>query len=50
MLAFNKDIPFAAHKPEFVAGNSDSLVEMGFVGELQAFVDAVASGTTPESV
>lgn len=49
MIAFHKDQPVAAHKPEFVAGNSDSLVETGFVGELQAFVDAIASDTTPES-
>ena len=49
MIAFHKDRPIAAHKPEFVAGNSDSLVETGFVGELQAFVDAIASDTTPES-
>lgn len=49
MLAFKKDKPIAAHKPEFAAGGSNSLVEMGFVGELQAFVDAVTSGTQPES-
>ena len=44
MLAFEKDVPFAAHKPEFVAGSSHSSVEMGFTGELQAFVDAIAGG------
>jgi predicted dehydrogenase len=49
MIAFQYDQPVAAHKPEFVAGSSHSSVEMGFVGELQAFVDAIAEGTTPES-
>lgn len=49
MLAFKKDKPIAAHKPEFVAGTSNSFIEMGFVGELQAFVDAIASGTQPKS-
>lgn len=44
MIAFQKDVPFAAHKPEFVAGSSHSSVEMGFAGELQAFVDAIAQG------
>ena len=41
MIAFEKDVPFAAHKPDFVAGSSRSSVETGFVGELQAFVDAI---------
>jgi predicted dehydrogenase len=49
MLAFQKDRPFAAHKPEFGAGTSDSQIEMGFVHELQAFVDAIVSGQDPES-
>ena len=49
MVAFKYDQPVGAHKPEFVAGNSDSLVEMGFAPELQAFVDAIASGRQPES-
>lgn len=42
MIAFEKDVPFDAHKPEFVAGSSRSPIETGFVGELQAFVDAIA--------
>lgn len=49
MIAFEKKVPFAAHKPNFVAGSSHSSVEMGFVGELQAFVDAIADGTAPVS-
>jgi predicted dehydrogenase len=49
MMAFCKDRPIAAHKPEFVSGSSHSSVEMGFVGELQAFVDAIAAGGQPES-
>jgi virulence factor len=49
MIAFQYGRPIAAHKPEFVAGTSNSLVEMGFVGELQAFVDAIRNATRPES-
>lgn len=49
MIAFERDLPFAAHKPEFVAGSSQSLTELGFLGELQAFVDALATGTQPDS-
>lgn len=50
MIAFHREQPVAAHKPEFVAGSSHSSTEMGFVGELQAFVDAIADGDgTPES-
>lgn len=48
MIAFHRDVPFAAHKPEFVAGTSQSPVELGFQGELQAFVDALASKVPPE--
>lgn len=48
MLAFEKDVPFAAHKPEFVAGSSHSSIEMGFASELQAFVDAIAAQESPE--
>jgi Predicted dehydrogenases and related proteins len=51
MIAFEKDVPFAAHKPEFVAGSSRSSIETGFVGELQAFVDAIRTGQpTPSSI
>ena len=49
MNAFKFDEPVAAHKPEFVAGNSLSAVEQGFSGELQAFVDAIQTGTKPEA-
>lgn len=49
MVAFEKDTPFSAHKPDFVAGNSNSSVEMGFQGELQAFVDAIAGKAAPAS-
>ena len=42
MLAIKHDQPVAGHKPEFVAGSSHSSIEMGFLGELQAFVNAVA--------
>jgi predicted dehydrogenase len=51
MIAFEKDVPFAAHKPDFVAGSSRSAIETGFVGELQAFVDAISNGTpAPSSI
>ena len=49
MMAFKKDQPFAAYKPEWCFGACHSSVEMGFVPELQAFVNAIASGTSPES-
>lgn len=49
MLAFQHDRPVSAHKPEFVAGCSHSSVEMGFAGELQAFVDAISRNTVPQS-
>ncbi len=49
MIAFQRDVPFAAHKPEFVAGSSQSPVELGFLGELQAFVDALATGVAADS-
>jgi predicted dehydrogenase len=49
MSAFKFDQPIAAHKPEFVAGGSLSLVEQGFLGELQAFVDAIQNGTEPDA-
>jgi predicted dehydrogenase len=49
MIAFHSNVPFAAHKPEFGAGTSDSQIEMGFVAELQAFVDAIIAGREPES-
>ena len=49
MIAFQSDTPFAAHKPEWGAGTSDSQVEMGFAGAIQAFIDAIVSGQEPES-
>jgi predicted dehydrogenase len=49
MNAFKFDEPVAAHKPEFVSGNSMSNVEQGFSGELQAFVDAIRNGTQPDA-
>lgn len=49
MIAYKLDQPIAAHKPEFVAGNSTSLVEQGFAGELQAFVNAIRTGTQPDA-
>lgn len=49
MLAFHKGTPIAAHKPDFVAGASDGHVEMGFVGELEAFAEAIRSGLAPSA-
>lgn len=49
MNAYRFDEPIAAHKPEFAAGSSSSAIEQGFSGELQAFVDAIRSGTKPEA-
>jgi predicted dehydrogenase len=49
MSAFKFDQPIAAHKPEFVAGGSLSIVEQGFLGEVQAFVDAIQNGTEPDA-
>jgi predicted dehydrogenase len=49
MNAFKFDQPIASHKPEFVAGTSLSAVEQGFAGELQAFVEAIRSGTKPDA-
>jgi predicted dehydrogenase len=49
MIAFAMEKPIAAHKPNFVAGSSNSAVEQGFVGELRAFVEAVRGGPSPVS-
>ena len=51
MVALKLYTPFAAHKPDFVAGTSNALVEMGFTPELEAFVDAIAFGSeVPSSI
>lgn len=49
MNAWKFDQPIASHKPEFVSGNSLSAVEQGFIGELQAFVNAIGSGAQPDA-
>jgi predicted dehydrogenase len=49
MNAWKFDQPIAAHKPEFVAGTSLSSIEQGFIGEIQAFVDAIQSGSQPDA-
>ncbi len=49
MIAFKKEQPIAAYKPEWCFASCDSSVEMGFIPELQAFVEAVRSGNKPES-
>jgi predicted dehydrogenase len=49
MNAVKIDQPIASHKPEFVAGTSLSAIEQGFSGELQAFVDAIRTGTKPDA-
>jgi predicted dehydrogenase len=49
MIASQHGQPFAAHKPDFVNGSAQGGVEQGFVGELQAFVEAIRSGQPPEA-
>ena len=49
MMAFKKEQPIAAYKPEWCFASCDSSAEMGFIPELQAFVEAVRSGNKPES-
>ncbi|HCE42564.1 MAG TPA: hypothetical protein DET40_03350 [Lentisphaeria bacterium] len=49
MIAFKKEQPIAAYKPEWCFASCDSSVEMGFIPELQAFVEAIRSGNKPES-
>lgn len=49
MMAFKNGVPFAAHKPDFSTGGSHSIVEQGFAGELQEFVDAIREGRMPVS-
>jgi predicted dehydrogenase len=49
MIATRHGQPFAAYKNDFVNGAANGGVEQGFVGELQAFIDAIKNGTTPEA-
>lgn len=49
MMAFKNGVPFAAHKPDFSTGGSHSIVEQGFAGELQEFVDSIREGRMPVS-
>lgn len=49
MLAAQHNQPFAAHKPDLVSGSSDGLFEQGYVGEIQAFIDAIRTGEPPEA-
>jgi predicted dehydrogenase len=49
MLAINNNVPFAHHKPDFVNGAGQSAIEQGYSGELQAFIDAIATGKPPEA-
>lgn len=49
MLATKHQQPFAAYKNDFVNGSANGGVEQGFVGELQAFIDAIKNGTTPDA-
>lgn len=46
---YHGNSPEGGHLPSFVAGYTDSSVEMGFVGELQEFVAAIREGRQPES-
>lgn len=49
MEASKHQQPFAAYKNDFVNGSANGGVEQGFVGELQAFIDAIRNGTTPDA-
>ncbi len=49
MTRYRGNAPEGGHLPGFVAGYTDSAVEMGFVGELREFVAAIREGRQPES-
>jgi UDP-N-acetylglucosamine 3-dehydrogenase len=49
LVAFKREMPIAAYKPEWAFGSCHSSVEMGFAPELQAFVQGIRTGTTPDS-
>lgn len=49
MIATKNQQPFAAYKNDFVNGAANGGIEQGFVGELQAFVDAIKTGTMPDA-
>ena len=49
MGAAKDNQPFAHHKPDWVSGSSLGSIEQGYSGELQAFVDAIMSGTQPHA-
>ena len=49
MTASKNGQPFAMHKGDFVNGSAQGGVEQGYVGELQAFVDAIRTGNAPEA-
>lgn len=49
LTRYHGNAPAGGHQPSFVAGNTHSSVEMGFVGELQEFVAAIREGRQPES-
>jgi UDP-N-acetylglucosamine 3-dehydrogenase len=41
LVASKHNQPFAAHRPDWVSGSSLGSVEQGYLGEIQAFVDAI---------
>ena len=49
MLAFKEGVPIAAYRPDFAMGRSHSIVEQGFSGEIQEFVDAIKENRQPIS-
>lgn len=49
MTAFKEGTPFDGYKPDFSTGSCHSSIEMGFVGELQEFVDCIREERTPRS-
>jgi predicted dehydrogenase len=49
MLATKNQQPFEHYLKDFVNGAANGGVEQGFVGELQAFIDAIRTGQAPEA-
>ncbi|MFB9274249.1 Gfo/Idh/MocA family protein [Cohnella cellulosilytica] len=49
MLAFREGAPIGAYRPDFAMGRSHSIVEQGFSGEIQEFIDAIRENRQPVS-
>jgi predicted dehydrogenase len=49
MMATKNQQPFEHYLKDFVNGAANGGIEQGFVGELQAFIDAIRTGQPPEA-